>query len=287
VLDTLRAAGHHVSPTPTPGPLAAGRVAREAIEKGADLILALGGDGTVNELLPGVVHSTVPLAVIPAGTANVLAHELGIGTNPIRAAARLGELEPRRVSIGLLRHEPGAQERYFLLMAGAGFDAHIVYRLSLGLKSKWGEVAYWTAALKELGRRLEQVDVQVGEQSFACSFALASRVHNYGGYFEIARRAALTRDDFEIVLFDGRTTLPSYAKYLAAIVARKASNTKGMSFLRGDKAGFSASPDQRVYVQVDGEYAGRLPASVEIVPQALTILVPPEYWSRWTHSPTR
>jgi diacylglycerol kinase family enzyme len=90
-----------------------------------------------------------------------------------------------------------------------------------------------------------------------------------------------------MVLFDGRTTLPSYAKYLAAIVSKKASNTKGMSFLRGGKASFSGLPDERVYVQVDGEYAGRLPASVEIVPQALTILAPPEYWSRWTHSPTR
>ena len=287
MLDTLRAAGHQVSPAPTPGPGAAGRLAREAIDKGADLILALGGDGTVNELLPGVVHSSVPLALIPAGTANVLAHELGIGTNAVKAAARLGELEARRISIGLLRHEPGAQERYFLSMAGVGFDAHIVYRLNLRVKSKWGELAYWTAGLRELGRRLEQIDARVGEQSFVCSFALVSRVRNYGGYFEIARHVSLPHDDFEMVLFDGRTTLPSYAKYLAAIVSKKASNTKGMSFLRGGKASFSGLPDERVYVQVDGEYAGRLPASVEIVPQALTILAPPEYWSRWTHSPTR
>jgi diacylglycerol kinase family enzyme len=271
---------------PTPGPGTAGRVAREAIEKGADLILTLGGDGTVNEVLPGVVHSQVPLAAIPAGTANVLAHELGIGTNSVKVAARLGDLEPRRISVGLLRHGPEAQERYFLSMAGVGFDAHIVYRLNLGLKSKWGELAYWAAAIKELGRRLEQIDVQVGERAFVSSFALVSRVRNYGGYFEIARRVALPHDDFEMVFFDARTTLPAYAKYLAAIVARRASNTKGMSFLRGATASFSASPDHRVYVQVDGEYAGRLPASVEIVPQALTLLAPPEYWSRWTHSPT-
>jgi diacylglycerol kinase family enzyme len=273
------------TPTPGPGPAAAGAIAKEAIEKGADLILALGGDGTVNEVLPGVVHSTVPLAVIPAGTANVLARELGLGTNPLRAAARLAGLEARRVSVGLLRAEPGPLERYFL--AGVGFDAHIVYRLNLGLKSRWGILAYWTAAMKQLGRKLEQFEVQVGEQSFVCSFALASRVRNYGGYFEIARRATLVRDEFEGALFEGRWTLPAYAKYLAAIVWKRASNTKGMSFLRSRKISFSAPADSRVYVQVDGEYAGRLPASVEIVPDALTILAPAEYWNRWTHSPTR
>lgn len=282
----LRAAGHGVRPTPTGGPGAAGQVAQEAVAKGADLILALGGDGTVNELLPGVVHSAVPLAVIPAGTANVLTREVGLGTKSLKAAARLGELVPRRVSVGLLRSEPGPRDRYFLLMAGVGFDAHIVYRLNLPLKSKLGQVAYWVAAMKELGRELEELEVRVEEQSFLCSFALASRVRNYAGYMEIARRVSLARDEFEIVLFEGRSVVRSYLKYLAAVMTRKASNTKGMSFLRGRKVSFSAPSDQRVYVQVDGEYAGRLPASVEIVPDALTLLAPAEYSDRWTHSPT-
>lgn len=287
IVATLRAAGHGVSSTPTDGPGTAGQIAREAIQKGADLILALGGDGTVNELLPGVVHSAVPLAALPAGTANVLTREIGLGTNPLKAAARLGELVPRRVSAGLLRSEPGPLDRYFLLMAGAGFDAHIVYRLNLPLKSRLGQVAYWVSAMKELGRELEEFEVQVGEQSFLCSFALASRVRNYAGYFEIARRVSLVRDEFEIVLFEGRSVVRSYLKYLAAVVAKKASNTKGMSFVRGRKVCFSTPSEQRVYVQVDGEYAGRLPASVEIVSDALTLLAPLEYLNRWTHSPTR
>ena len=285
-MDALRAAGHGVSAIPTPEEGAAGRIARQAVEEGADLILALGGDGTVNEMLPGVVHTDVPVAVIPAGTANVLTHELGLGTNALKAAARLGSLEPRRVAIGLLRCEPGPRQRYFLAMAGVGFDAHIVHGLNLKFKAKWGVVAYWAAAMRELSRKLEQFQVQVGEQSFVCSFALATRVRNYGGYFEIARSVSLVRDEFEVVLFDGRSTLPHYAKYLAAIISRKASNTRGMSFLRGCQMSFSAPPDMPVYVQVDGEYAGRLPASVEIVPDALNLLAPPEYWSRWTHSPT-
>ncbi len=107
VLGVLRAAGHGVTPMPTPAPGAAGQIAKKSVESGADLIVALGGDGTLNEVLPGMVHSDVPLAVIPAGTANVFAREVGLGTKPLKAAARLHELVPRRVSAGLLRCEPG------------------------------------------------------------------------------------------------------------------------------------------------------------------------------------
>jgi len=108
-----------VSAIPTPEEGAAGRIARQAVEEGADLILALGGDGTVNEMLPGVVHTDVPVAVIPAGTANVLTHELGLGTNALKAAARLGSLEPRRVAIGLLRCEPGPVSAIFWRWPGS------------------------------------------------------------------------------------------------------------------------------------------------------------------------
>jgi diacylglycerol kinase family enzyme len=277
VLDVLRAAGHGVTPVPTPAPGAAGEIAKKSIESGADLIVALGGDGTLNEVLPGVVHSGVPLAVIPAGTANVFARETGLGTNPLKAAARLHELVPRRVAAGLLRCEPGPRDRYFLLMAGIGFDAHIVYNLNLPLKSRMGQLAYWTGAFKQLVRKLDEFEARVDGESFRCSFALASRVRNYAGYLEIARNVSLVRDEFEFVLFEGVSTLRFYSKYLGAVVVGKTSNIKGMRFLRGSKACFSGPTDSRVYVQVDGEYAGRLPASVEIVPEAITILIPPEY----------
>lgn len=117
----------------------------------------------------------------------------------------------------------------------------------------------------------------MGEQEFACGFALASRVRNYAGYLQIARRASLLGDDFEVVLFEAPSVLRLYLRYLAPLVLRTASNTKGMSFLRGREVSFTAPDDSRVYAQVDGEYAGRLPASVEIVPDALTLLVPPDY----------
>ncbi len=277
VADTLRAAGHTVMPIPTPGPGTAGRIARDRIEAGADLILALGGDGTINELLSGVAHTGVPLAAIPAGTANVLTREVGLGCNTLAVARRLAQGVPKRVSVGVLRSAPDEQPRYFLLMAGIGFDAHIVYNLNLPLKARLGQFAYWSSSFKEIFRPLDEFHIRVNGREHTCSFALASRVRNYAGYLTIARGASLTGHDFEVVLFEGTSTLRYYLKYLGAVLAGRAANIKGVRFLRAEKVEFVPPAGPRVYVQVDGEYAGRLPASVEIERDAVTLLVPPEF----------
>jgi diacylglycerol kinase family enzyme len=214
--------------------------------------------------------------MIPAGTANVLTRELALGCNPLRVAGRLGELAPRRVTVGHLLAEPRVS-RYFLLMAGVGFDAHIVYNLNLPLKFRLGQVAYWLGAARELGRSLEAVEVEIGGQVYQCTFALASRVRNYAGYLTIARRASLLRHDFEVVLFEARSTLRLYARYLSPVLTKRPSNVVGMSFLTAREASFRGPADGRVYVQVDGEYAGRLPARVEVVQDAVTLLVPPAF----------
>jgi YegS/Rv2252/BmrU family lipid kinase len=280
VADALAAAGHGVSIAPTEGPGSAGRIAKQRIDAGADLILALGGDGTLNEVLPGAVHTGVPLGIIPAGTANVLARELGLGLNPKRAVQRLGEFVPQRIPLGLLRCEPANEPRYFALMAGVGFDAHIVYQLNLPLKAQLGQFAYWVSSFKQLFRTLDELDVEVNGETLRCTFALASRVRNYAGYLHIARRVSLVKPEFELVLFEGKSTLRHYLRYVVAVAAGKASNVKGMYFTRASKVTFSRPSDTRIYVQVDGEYAGHLPASIEIVPDALTLLVPPPYLTR-------
>jgi diacylglycerol kinase family enzyme len=277
VLAALHDGGHRATAFPTDGPGSAGDIAKARIHAGADLILALGGDGTLNEILPGIVHSGVPAGIVPAGTANVLARELGLGTDTLRVVRRLSELEPRRIALGLLRAEPGQNERYFALMTGVGFDAHIVYRLNLGLKSKMGEIAYFLAAARQFGRTLEQFEVEVDGIRRRCSFALATRVRNYAGHLEIAQKASLVKDDFEVVLFEGNSTWRHYLKYMTAILTGRTSSIQGISFARAKKLTLLAADDPRVYVQVDGEYAGRLPATVEIVPGALSLLMPPVY----------
>ncbi|MCX6619688.1 MAG: diacylglycerol kinase family protein, partial [Acidobacteria bacterium] len=200
VLRTLRQHGHEAGAVPTEGPRTAAAIARRSIEQGADLILAAGGDGTINEVAQGVIGTDVPLALLPGGTANVLGTEMGLGKSLRRAAALIGECEPRRIAVGRIWVNGGADNRYFLLMAGVGLDAHIVYGLNLKLKSRIGKLAYWLSGANTFLRyRLAEFSTAINAHSIQTSFALASRVRNYGGDFEIARNVHLLDEDFEVV----------------------------------------------------------------------------------------
>ncbi len=270
--------GHNVAVAPTTGPATAGKIARERIAGGADLIVAAGGDGTINEVAEGMVASAVPLAILPAGTANVLASEMKLALQLERAAQNLDDWLPRRISVGHATCEGGRVARHFLLMAGIGVDAHIVYHVSGALKERTGKLAYWIAAAKVLGRRLPQIHVDIDGQRRECSFALVTKVRNYGGDFEIARDVGLCDDRFEVVLFEGRSSL-RYLKYLSGMMLGRLGGMEGVTVLRASRVALDGPRDERVHMQIDGEYAGRLPAEIRIVPDALTLLVPPDYRS--------
>jgi len=275
-VEILKRNGHNVTVAPTTGPGTAGGIAREHIARGADLVVVAGGDGTINETAEGMVHSQVPLGILPGGTANVLAMELKLGSRLERAAERLEDSRPRRISLGRVTFGGGGAPRHFLLMAGVGLDAHIVYHVSLPLKARAGKMAYWVAGWSLIGRRLPQIRVDSGGRQHECSFALLTKVRNYGGDFEIAREVTLLEDRFEMVLFEGQSST-RYVKYLAGLALGRLKGMQGVTMLRTAGAALSCPEGQRVFLQIDGEAAGYLPAEVSVVPDALTLLVPPEY----------
>jgi diacylglycerol kinase (ATP) len=293
----LDARGITVDSIATTGPGHAGEIARRAVDRGADLILVAGGDGTINEAVNGMVHSGVPLGILPAGTANVLANELGTGKTMERTAAGLADCVPERVAVGLISSE--STQRHFLLMAGVGLDADIVYNLNPRVKEAVGKAAYWIGGFSMVGRRIPEFTVQADGREYRASFALLSRVRNYGGDLEIAPTISLLDDEFEMVLFEGESSL-GFLKYMLAVVVHQQKTMPGITILRTRQAAFSAPEDRKIHLQVDGEYAGLAPARVEIVPNALTLLVPPGFRARrpasipasvdaaaWTTSPTR
>jgi YegS/Rv2252/BmrU family lipid kinase len=251
----------------TNGPNTAGAIAKRCIAEGSDLIIAAGGDGTINEVVEGMKGSDVPLGILPGGTANVLANEIGLSGGLERAAEKLSNCEPRRLPIGQLALNGGSGGRYFLLMAGVGLDAHIVLHVDPVLKARFGKLAYWAAGMPEFFRKLEVFQVEVDGAKHLCSFALISKVRNYGGDFEIAQQVRVDHEQFEVVLFEGSNPW-RYVLYLTGVAVRQAARLPGVRVLRAKDVKMSAVNGESVHLQVDGEYAGQLPAHVSVVPDA-------------------
>ena len=272
-LAMLRGHGWTLHERPTTGPDTAGGLAAAAVAGGADLIVVAGGDGTINEVVGGMVGAKVPLAALPGGTANVLCSELGLPSSMEKVAQQMPSFVGQRIPLGL--HTSARGPRHFALMAGIGLDAHIVEHMNPGLKKQLGKVAYWIQGFRSVLRRLPEFTVRVDGREFRASFALITRVRNYGGDLEIARRIRLTHSDFEIILFSG-SFAPIYLKYFAGVALNQLPNLSGVHVLRGHAVEVS-QPDAPVFAQLDGEAAGPIPGRLEIVPDALTLLMPPSY----------
>lgn len=255
---------------PTGGAGDATKLATRAVNAGADLVIALGGDGTINETANGLIPGRVPLAILPAGTANVLCKETGLGTNVERAVQRLASCSERRIAVGRVRGEGCA--RYFLAMAGGGLDAAVVTRVSPWWKAKTGKGAYWLAGTSQSFKPITQCDISANGRQGQFGFVLASRVRNYGGDLEIASTASLVRDDLEVVLFSGDNPI-RYWMYMAAVLFGQVQTLPGVSTLAARRLTLGNDAP----VQIDGEYIGKGPVTIESVPDALTLLIPPEY----------
>src|SRR5688500_15408740 len=132
------------------GPGDAARLAREAAAAGATDVIARGGDGTVHEAIQGLVGARARLLVWPAGTANVLARQLGLPGDAAEAAEVFARGRSRRITLGAATNETTGERRYFFMMAGVGLDASVVSQVRPRLKRRMGEAAFWYAGLGHL-----------------------------------------------------------------------------------------------------------------------------------------
>ncbi len=252
-------------------------LAAQALADGADLLVSCGGDGTINEVAGGMVGSDVPLLTLPAGTANVLAEEVEFPLSPEKAEALLPLLVAEKVPYGVVRYEnpePGA--RHFLLMCGVGVDASIVYHLNTRLKTYIGQGAYWLGSLEQLQRKFEPFQIRIDDETYDSTFALISKSRRYGGRLVIAPHAHLLADEFQVVIFHGDSPL-RYVGYLAQIATQTLDQFPDVSFHHTNRVELLNHQGRRVYIEVDGEFAGRLPAVVEIAPQPMTLMLPAAY----------
>lgn len=282
----LRAAGMEAQPIATRAAGSGGKQASEAIAAGYDTVLACGGDGTVHEIVQGMAGSATPLGVIPLGTGNSLGNDLGLSRNPVRAAQEILKSEPRRIALGRVEFpnsEPNPNARHFIVIAGAGVDARMLYQMNVAAKQWTGMAAYYAEAARLfLTHRFQRFEVEwrdrVDERHRAeVTQVMAVRLRQFGGIIRwLAPDAALESDDLQLVLFRTASRV-SYSLYLLRALLERRWKTPGVDLVCAREAvcrPIPGKPSGNIYTEADGEVVGGLPARFSTVPNALTLLMP-------------
>jgi diacylglycerol kinase (ATP) len=263
----------------TTGPGHATEIAQKATRDGRELVIACGGDGTLNEVVNGLAMAQnghrVPLALLPGGTANVLAKELNLPWDIPGAAKHLVNADVREIALGLAKPlEQPEKARYFLSLSGCGPDGMIVYSVDLGLKARVGILAYWWQGVREVLRyTFPRFRVRAGDRQMEATLVVVGRTKNYGGPFKITDQADLFEDQFEVMALTTQSGL-KYLSYLPTLWMGNLRKEEDVHFWKADTLVCEPLDANPVYSQVDGEPLARLPVEFSIVPKALKLLVP-------------
>ena len=286
-LAVLRAAGvsAEVFESATPGGATAH--AEEAIRQGCDAILACGGDGTVHAILQSLVGTQVALGVIPLGTANALAADLGLIGSPAKVARALLHAVPVRIPVGRIHFQDGAADpvsRYFLVAAGVGADAQLMYRMDARLKRRFGYALYMVEAFRvwathpfPLFEATFTTNGSGAPRMVEASQLLAVRIRSFGGVLrELAPGATLRTGSLQLLAFKTQSRF-RFLRFLLAVLFRRHTFSAEIELLEVASVECRARKGStaRLFVEADGEVLGSLPVRIEVVPQALTLLIPP------------
>ncbi len=239
-------------------------LARAANPSRCNLVVAAGGDGTINEVINGLAGSALPLALLPLGTANVLAAEIGLGASAKAVAKAIAFAPPRPVFLG------DANGRRFALMIGVGFDARVVEGLNLRLKRALGKIAYVLSALGALLRyRPRCYQVNIDGTSYHASSVVIAKGHYYGGRFIVAPKARLDEPSLYVALFErgGRWNLFRYA---VAFVGNRLERLPDVRVLPATAIQVSGEPGEPI--QADGDLLAVLPLRVTLVKQPIALI---------------
>lgn len=241
-------------------------LAREASDNGIDLLLAGGGDGTINETINGIAGTDTPLGIVPLGTVNVLARECGLPLAPEAAFRAAIERDPQRISLGHIR--TGEREKYFAFVAGAGFDAHVVYNVNTGLKKFIGKGAYITKALSTLTLwKPPRMQVTIDGTEHVCQLLVACNGRDYGGNFIMAPEADICAPDLDFILLKDMSH-SAMLKFALAFGLGRHLSLSGVEVIKSSHASVSG----QAHVQLDGDYFSTSPAEISSVPHALRLV---------------
>ncbi|HUK59435.1 MAG TPA: diacylglycerol kinase family protein [Stellaceae bacterium] len=239
-------------------------LAQSAARHGYDAVVAAGGDGTVNEVVNGLGDADIPLGIVPLGTANVLAAELELATEPEALAEVIACARVVPVFAG------SANGRRFLMMAGIGFDARVVEGIDLAWKRAAGKAAYVASALGCLARlKAARYEVEIDGAVYGAASLVIAKGHYYGGRFIVAAGARLEEPVFEVALFEHGSRF-DVLRYAAALGANRVAALDDARIVRGTRVRVTGPVGERV--QIDGDLGAALPLEVTIAPRPLSLL---------------
>jgi diacylglycerol kinase (ATP) len=270
IMDSLRGLGFEVDELRTEHPGHATELAREATGSGCDIVCAIGGDGTVNEVVNGIAGSGVTFAIIPTGTVNVLAMELGIPLDPPDACELAARGRAIDIDLGL------AGERHFALMAGAGVDAAVIAGMNPLMKKALKEAAFAVQGVATaLTGDFPKIRVETAGRCVDGYFVVVGNSSNYGGAFGITPAADMRDGLLDVCVMTDKSFMQMSFYWLAALVSSHL-HRSNVEYFRATDIDLSLVPGEvgEVLVQTDGEVAGKLPLACHVVPRALNVVTP-------------
>lgn len=237
------------------------QLAKEAADRRFDVVVAVGGDGTVNEVVNGLAGSPTALGIIPAGTANLLAGELGVPADVDKACAVIAGGSVRVIDL------PFVNSRYFTMMAGIGFDAHVVRLVDRRLKGRWGIFSYLIVTLRELVRyRFDRIEVRTDSgETKSGYYMFVQNAQSYGSGYSASPGSRIDDGLMELIIFP-RRSLFTVVQYLLS--AEKGRFDVSISAVRG--VDLLSAHD----IQIDGDFFGSGPSRIGIKPGFLRVVVP-------------
>ena len=269
VLDVLVANGVRLDLVETCRAGHAEALTMEAVKRGEPMVVAAGGDGTIAEVANGLMGTTARLGVIPLGTANVLAHELGLPFSPQAVAAALVFGRTTTLWPGVASSAQG--NRLFVQMLGVGFDAHVVRRVSFPMKKLFGKGAYVLRSMAELTRySYPSIRVRLDEVETRAASVIVSKGRLYGGRFLLAADAMPGEPGFSVILFD-RSGPGAAMMYGAALPLNLIGRAPGVRRVRANRVDFFGN--EPVPAQADGDPAGYEVVSVTNAAAPIQVVV--------------
>ncbi len=263
-------AGPSVTLAPTQGSGDAKRLAARAVAQGYTVIVAAGGDGTINEVVNGIGASDVALGVLPLGTVNVFAQELHIPQKVDAAWSVIEDGHTRRID--LARADANGSTRYFIQLAGVGFDARAVRAASWELKKRIGPLSYVWAGLKTLSTKHVRVEVSAnGGGPVGGVAVLVGNGRFYGGRFALFPKARMDDGLLDVCVFETCGYL-DVLRYGHGILRGAHIDLGGVKYFQAERLVCNA-PSATPF-ELDGEDAGDAPVTFSVVPGALRVVVP-------------